>query len=247
MARLVTDGGYLSGSGGAGIVLVDDQDRVIATRAVAFAATSSFEAEARAVWLASRMGAELGLGALPVYNDNLDAIPWARAIGIDARELPFVTGVKGSRGPLHKLAHRLATKARQQPSGWRIDFAGRPPTAFYDPLHGVKRTPGPHAARALRVRIAARLGGRRVEAVRATLDEARRSVAAEMRAERRQGRTSLGGRSPIWVGYRGALYDPTSPSFDWWHAWSGTWREIVLHHYYTATAGCYAPPSAARG
>jgi hypothetical protein len=88
VTRLITDGGYLSGAAGAGIVLVDDHDHVIATRAVAFAATSSFEAEARAVWLADRMGEERGLGALPVYNDNLDAIPWARAIGIDARELP---------------------------------------------------------------------------------------------------------------------------------------------------------------
>jgi hypothetical protein len=242
VTRLITDGGYLSGSAGAGIVLADDSGRVIATRAVSFAATSSFEAEARAVWLADRMAEERGLGALPVYNDNLDAIPWARAIGIDAHELPFVAGARRSRGPLHRLAHRLAIKARQQPSGWRIDFEGRPPGEFYDPTHKVKRTPGPNAGRALRVRIATRLGGYRVaEIMRASLDEARTAAAAEIRTERRQGRAVLGGRSPSWVGYRGTLYDPTSPSFDWWHVWAVTWRELALHHYYTATAGCYTP------
>lgn len=241
--RLITDGGYLAGAAGAGIVLVDDGDHVIATRAVSFAATSSFEAEARAVWLADRMREERGLGALPVYNDNLDAIPWARSVGIDARELPLVRDARRSRGPLHKLAHRLATKARRQPPGWRVDFEGRPPGEFYDPTHKVKRVPGPDAARALRVRIATRIGGHRAEAVRASIDAARRTAAAaEVRADRRQGRAVMGGRPPGWVGYRGTLCDPTSPSFDWWHAWSVTWREVAVHHYYAATAGCYTPP-----
>lgn len=241
--RLVADGGYLSGSAGAGIVLADDDGRVIAIRAVAFVATSSFEAEARAVWLADRMAADRGLGQVPVYNDNLDAIPWARAVGIDARELPFVSGVQRSRGSLHRLAHRLATKARKQPDGWRADFEGRPPCEFYDPMHGKKRTPGPKASRALRVRIADRLGVNLVaKIIRASLNTVRSAAATELRSERRQGRASLGGRSPGWVGYRGTLYDPTSPSFDWWQVWSVLWREVALHHYYAATNGCYTLP-----
>lgn len=240
--HFVADGGYLAGAAGAGIVLASDSGRVIATRAVAFAANSSFEAEARAVWLADRMAVERGLAQVPVYNDNLDAIPWARAIGIDARALPFVSGASRSRGPLHRLAHRLATRARKQSPGWRVDFEGRPPGTFYDPAHGAKRTPGPNAARALRVRIADRLGRYRVaEILSLSLNTVSRAAAAELRSERRQGRDSLGGRSPGWVGYRGTLYDPTSPSFDWWHAWSVTWREITLIHYYTATGENYSP------
>lgn len=233
--RLVADGGYLSGAGGAGIVLVDDHDHVIATRAVAFAATSAFEAEARAVWLASRMAEERGLGELPVYNDNLAAIPWARSIGIDARELPFLPGAPRSRGrgPLHRLAHHLATKARKHPAGWRVDSDGYPPM---DPRG--KRTPGPNAARALRVRIATRIGGQRVAEIKraASCSETRRAMAAEIMAPPRP----RGGWAPGWVGYRGALYDPTSPSFDWWHAWTITWREVALHHHYAA-AGAYSP------
>jgi hypothetical protein len=193
---LVADGGYLSGSAGAGIVLVADDGRVIATRAVAFSATSSYEAEARAVWLADRMAADRGLAEVLVYNDNLDAIRWSRAVGIDARDLPFMSGTRRSRGPLHRLAHQLATRARKQPPGWRVEFDGRPPREFHDPA-----PPAP-------------------------------------RLERRQGR-----RSPGWVGFRGALYDPTSPSFDWWHVWRVVWREVALHHYYAATNGCYALPA----